>query len=89
MQLFLAGGGLSGRRHESAIWHEHYYKTLNMKWILLSVCGCSLLFATGCSSMEWRGHANNARLGGVAEGPPAMVVCAPADATGLPEIVAR
>jgi hypothetical protein len=34
---------------------------MNMKWILLSVCGCPLLFTTGClsSSEEWRGHAVN------------------------------
>jgi hypothetical protein len=46
-----------------------------MKFILLLACGCSLLFATGClySSQEWRGHANNARFGGIALGGPPPV----------------
>jgi len=57
-----------------------------MKWILLTACGCSLLFTAGCMSAsgEWRGHANNARFGGVAEGPPAVVVWAPVRANRPP-----
>jgi hypothetical protein len=67
------------------------YQPLNMKWILLSAGICSLLFTTGCLSSreEWRGHANNARFGGFTEGPPVVVVWAPAGAVHPLVIIAR
>jgi hypothetical protein len=63
-----------------------------MKWILLSACGCLLLFTTGCmsSSEEWRGHANNARFGGFTmETPAARVVTPVGDEARAPVIVSR
>jgi len=54
-----------------------------MKWILLSACGCSLLFTTGCltSNAEWRGHTNNERFGGfVTEAPAAQKVATASEA---------
>jgi len=56
---------------------------LSMKWILLSVCGGSLLFTTGClsSDAEWRGHTNNERFGGfLTEAPAGQKVAAVSEA---------
>jgi hypothetical protein len=62
-----------------------------MKWLLLSVCGGFLLFTTGClySQEEWRGHANNARFGGVATGPSAVEVWTTGGATRPPRNLAQ
>jgi hypothetical protein len=67
------------------------HQPLNMKWILLAACGCLLIFTTGCLSSreEWRGHANNANFGGMALGPPALVVWAPVAATHPQGTIAR
>jgi hypothetical protein len=64
---------------------------MNMKWIFLSACGCLLFFTSGClsSGEEWRGHANNARLGGIALGPSAIEVWSSTDPARPPEIIAR
>jgi hypothetical protein len=62
-----------------------------MKWILLSACGCSLLFTTGClaSRAEWRGHGNNARFGGFMTETPVVEVFAPVGEARAPVIIAR
>jgi len=82
------GGGLSDRRYQSA--RLSFRRPLNMKWILLSACACSLLFTTGClySHEEWRGHANNARFGGITV-EPVVVVSTPLGAARSVKIIAQ
>jgi len=62
-----------------------------MKWILLSACGCALLFTTGClsSSEEWRGHANNMRFGGYMKETPVVEVFDPVIEVRTPVVLGR